>query len=298
MLDNEAIRSAPISDATLRLSSRGLGWGPVKMERRDTPPAQYAFPEGARKHQIFVSLSSGRARCARGGTITQIEAQPGTVIVQPAGMPVTWCIETRLSFAVLLLDPDFLAQVARGCPNEAEDGIELQAAQRESDLVISNIAGVLSQELMSPQAGSQMYVEALARVLAVHLLRQYKGGAAAPAQLRPSQQREHAVPAAVARAVCYLQARFTEDVTLDELARAACCSPFHLSRRFKRATGMTPFQYLVRLRVDHARHLVSAGAGERSLADVARAAGFADQSHLTRQMKKVLGVTPGMLRAA
>lgn len=164
--------------------------------------------------------------------------------------------------------------------------------------MISNIAGVLSQELMSPQAGSQMYVEALARVLAVHLLRQYKGGAAAPAQLRASQQRERAVPAAVARAVCYLQARFTEDVTLDELARAACCSPFHLSRRFKRATGMTPFQYLVRLRVDHARHLVSAGAGERSLADVARAAGFADQSHLTRQMKKVLGVTPGMLRAA
>ena len=296
MLDNAAVRSTPLSDATLRLSSRGLGWGPVKMERRDTPPAQYAFPEGVRKHQIFVSLSSGRARCARGDTITRIEAQPGTVVVQPAGMPATWHIETRLSFAVLLLDPDFFAQVARGCPGEAEGGIELQAAQRETDLVISNIAGVLSQELMSPQAGSQIYVEGLARVLAVHLLRHYRSGTA-PALVLPKQP-DRSVPPAVSRAVRYLEAHFTEEVTLDELARAACCSPFYLSRRFKRAIGTTPFQYLVRLRVDHARHLVSAGAGERSLADVARAVGFADQSHLTRQMKRVLGVTPGMLRAA
>jgi AraC family transcriptional regulator len=297
MSDNATLSGTPISDPTLRLSSRGLGWGPLKMERRDTPPARYAFPEGVRRHQVFVSLASGRVRCERAGAVDRIEAHPGTVVVQPAGAPVTWHSETRLSFAVLLLDPDFLRQVARSSLGEIQQRVELQAVKRDSDLVISNIANVLSQELIGAQPGSRMYVESLARVFAVHLLRHYRSGTV-PDQTPSPKAAERPVPPPVSRAVRYLEAHFTEDVTLDELARAAYCSPYYLSRRFKQAIGMTPFQYLVQLRVDHARQLVSAGAGERSLADVARAVGFADQSHLTRQMKRVLGVTPGMLRVA
>jgi len=297
MLDKETARFTPLPEATLRLSSRGRGWGPVKMERRDTPPAQYAFPEGARKHKIFVSLSTGRASCERSGALWQIQAQPGTVVVLPAGMPVTWRTETRLSFAVLLVDPEFLTQVARSLFGEACSDIELPATKRDSDPVISNITGVLSQELVNLQSGSEIYVESLARVLAVHLLRHYRG-ATPSAQPPASNTTKSPVPPSVTRAMRYIQEHFTEDITLEDLARAAYCSPFHLSRRFKRTTGMTPFQHLMQLRVEHARHLVTAGAGEHSLADVARAAGFADQSHLTRQMKRVLGVTPGMLRAA
>jgi AraC-like DNA-binding protein len=53
---------------------------------------------------------------------------------------------------------------------------------------------------------------------------------------------------------------------------------------------------LIEVRLNHARNLLTAGAGERSLAELAEASGFADQSHLTRHMRRVLGVTPGMLR--
>jgi AraC family transcriptional regulator len=287
----------PESNVTLRLSSRGRGWGPIGLERYDAAPAQYAFPEGRRKHQVFVSLSSGRARYVRGGETRVIEAQPGTVVVQPAGMPVTWHIEMRLSFAVLQLDPAFFLEVAQPVSGKDASEIELVATVRDSEPGISNIVGVLSRELVSPQPGGQLYAEALSRILAVHLLRNYTRsgvGEQAPA----AEEAETPMPAAVARAIRYLQKHLAEEVTLDDLARAAFCSPFHLSRQFKQATGMTPWQYLIQLRVNHARHLVTAGAGERSLADVARAAGFADQSHLTRHMKRLLGVTPGMLRAA
>lgn len=288
---------APESDATLRLSSRGRGWGPIGLERYDAAPARYAFPEGRRRHQVFVSLSSGRARCVRGGEAQVIDAQPGTVVVQPAGMPITWQIETRLSFAVLQLDPAFFLEVAQSVSGKAASGIELLATERDSDPGLSNIVGVLCRELVNPQPGGQLYAEALSRILAVHLLRNYTRGGAVE-QARAPEEADAPMPAAVARAIRYLQKHLTEEVALDDLARAAYCSPFHLSRLFKQATGMTPWQYLIQLRVNHARHLVTAGAGERSLADVARAAGFADQSHLTRHMKRLLGVTPGMLRAA
>ena len=94
----------------------------------------------------------------------------------------------------------------------------------------------------------------------------------------------------------YIQAHFAEDVGLADIANAASVSPYHLSRLFKQVTGVSPHQYLIGVRVNNARELLSAGAGRRSLADVAEAVGFADQSHLTRHVKRLLGVTPRELR--
>jgi AraC family transcriptional regulator len=59
---------------------------------------------------------------------------------------------------------------------------------------------------------------------------------------------------------------------------------------------VSPHQYLIQVRVNNARALLMAGAGKRSVAAVAEAVGFADQSHLTRHMKRLLGVTPGEVR--
>jgi AraC family transcriptional regulator len=73
-------------------------------------------------------------------------------------------------------------------------------------------------------------------------------------------------------------------------------SPFHLARLFKQRLGVSPHRYLVQVRVDNARWLLSAGSGARSLAEIASAVGFADQSHLTRHFKRVTGMTPSQMR--
>jgi AraC family transcriptional regulator len=85
-------------------------------------------------------------------------------------------------------------------------------------------------------------------------------------------------------------------VSLADIAGAAHLSPYHLTRVFKKATGISPHQYLVQVRVNSARSLLTAGAGDRSLAEIAAAVGFADQSHLTRHFKRMLGITPKQLR--
>jgi len=73
-------------------------------------------------------------------------------------------------------------------------------------------------------------------------------------------------------------------------------SPFHLARLFKQVLGVSPHQYLIQVRVNSARSLLSAGSGERSLAEIAAAVGFADQSHLTRHFKRITGITPRQFR--
>ena len=89
------------------------------------------------------------------------------------------------------------------------------------------------------------------------------------------------------------RARLAETITLDELARRFDCTPFHLIRFFKKASGLSPYAYLLRLRLERARELILQG---RPLSDAALASGFADQSHLTRRFKSLYGIPPGEYR--
>lgn len=99
----------------------------------------------------------------------------------------------------------------------------------------------------------------------------------------------------VGRVCDFLDAHHAEDVDLETLATIAGCTRFHLIRSFRRTLGVTPHAWLVDRRVRTARTQLA--AGDRP-AEVATAAGFADQSHLTRAFKARTGVTPGVFRAA
>lgn len=87
----------------------------------------------------------------------------------------------------------------------------------------------------------------------------------------------------------YMDDRLDGVVTLDELARVAGRDRWSLSRDFRASYGTSPYRYLTLRRLDLARRLMLAG---QSLADCAVHAGFADQSHLTRQFAQAFGVTP------
>jgi AraC family transcriptional regulator len=89
---------------------------------------------------------------------------------------------------------------------------------------------------------------------------------------------------------------YARELSLTDIAGAVHLSSFHLARLFKQSLGVSPHQYLIQLRVNSARWLLSAGSGERSLAEVASAVGFADQSHLARHFKRVTGLTPRQFR--
>lgn len=112
-----------------------------------------------------------------------------------------------------------------------------------------------------------------------------------------SEEKRHARP--LSPAIAKVRECLNDDpvapVTLVDLARLADISPEHLSRRFRAETGLSPFQFLTSLRVRAARERIAGGDG---LAEAALAAGFADQSHMTRWFKRSYGITPGMFAAS
>jgi AraC-like DNA-binding protein len=100
----------------------------------------------------------------------------------------------------------------------------------------------------------------------------------------------------VRAAVELAHARFPHPTRVSELAAAAGMSTDRLERAMRRALGLSPKQYLVRLRAERAAQLLA--ADERPIAQVAAECGYYDQSQLTRQLRAQLGMTPAEYRAA
>jgi AraC-like DNA-binding protein len=92
---------------------------------------------------------------------------------------------------------------------------------------------------------------------------------------------------AVERAKAYLNERFNELVSLDDLAAVARVSRFHLVHAFTKETRLAPHAYQMHIRVERARGLLQRGM---SAAGAAASVGFADQSHFTRCFKRVMRV--------
>lgn len=100
---------------------------------------------------------------------------------------------------------------------------------------------------------------------------------------------------AVRRVIGVMRERSADRLRLEDLSASLGVSPFQLIALFKRTVGMTPYTYLIQVRLDEARRHLAAG---RSIAHAAAASGFYDQSALTRHFKRSYGITPLQFMAA
>lgn len=133
----------------------------------------------------------------------------------------------------------------------------------------------------------------LARDSALQALLQIVLGHLSPSLVQESGFRR--APASMSAVRDYLHANANNDVSLSEL-----CGISGLGRRqtidaFKRHFGLPPHAYHLILKVNSAKRLLIAGV---STAEVAATVGFADQSHLTRHFRAIVGATPGAYKTA
>ncbi|HKP39243.1 MAG TPA: AraC family transcriptional regulator [Pyrinomonadaceae bacterium] len=87
----------------------------------------------------------------------------------------------------------------------------------------------------------------------------------------------------------YLRDHYAENVSLSQLTSLTNLSPFYLLRVFRNRAGFPPHEYQTQVRIAHARRLIRTGT---PLSQAAIETGFFDQSHLSRNFKRIVGVTP------
>lgn len=106
----------------------------------------------------------------------------------------------------------------------------------------------------------------------------------------PAEQPARKEPRHIKKIRDYLKSHYAENVTLSQLTSITNLSPFYLLRVFHHRVGFPPHEYQTQVRIAHARKLLLEG---KPISHVAQETGFCDQSHLSRNFKRIVGMTPG-----
>lgn len=261
-------------------TSDSLGWSGVRALHYADPAETGEFASGSDR-LLVVLVTGGRYRIEsrHGKSWLGASYRPGSVgVTAPGTMSVLRWRSTSaepMESVHLHLDP-----VAAG-------GARFPDALTVQDEYVSASTRALSRALAS--GAPALYAESVAQGLAAHLA--YRVGqlpqerAAAPPPLSDAQ---------VARVVEYMRAHLGEDVTVDDLAAVAMVSKFHFIRAFSAATGVTPYRYLRRMRLETA-----AGLLRRTPDAVARIAvlcGYRSSGQFARAFRDEYGVPPQLYR--
>ncbi|MGH2857367.1 MAG: helix-turn-helix transcriptional regulator, partial [Solirubrobacteraceae bacterium] len=201
---------------------------------------------------------------------------------------------SRLRFTVL--DPAIFNRVvtaddAQGRVRELDHRPVSRQAARQLQRAIAYVRGTV---LGAPEAShSPLVLAAAGQYLAASVLHAFPNTAVTN---RPVENDVHVNSGTLRRAVAFIDANPDLDISLTDIARAACATPRTLQLAFRRHLDTTPMAYLRRLRLDHAhQQLLDSGPDDQTtVAHIAANWGFGNPSCFARHYQAAYGETPGV----
>ena len=280
--------SFPIAASSPVVFKRKATWEGIRLEHVRLAAGELPKHRHA-EHVILISLTDGckgELTTASGNGIRGRQTK-GSVGVLPSGLEHKATLDGTSEHLALFVDSKLITRAASDA--SIKSTFEIVERYTRRDPVISSVGMALLAELDSKGLSGRLYVESLANVLAVHLLRYYSNEAV-------GARRYHGGLSAtkLRQVTTFVADNYASEIKLDELARVAGMSSFHFAREFKRTTGTTPHQYLINFRVERAKALLS--ENELPLTEVGLRAGFSHQSHFTRLFRRITGTTPHLYR--
>lgn len=242
------------------------------------------------RHHIIGGVFRGEGTTAVkvGGKQHSVRSRSGTVIINPRGTDGWWnCTGSPLCSNVFLGE-----ERLQRCADEAGRGgtPELLLDLQIHDPRLFTILGLIAQESAVEDNLSKLYMEQLVDLLCLDLLRRH---VAFP--LAGRDHRGGLSPSQVRRVTDYMEGHLGEDIRLQALADLVGRSRFHFCRAFKQATGRTPHQALMKLRIRRARQLLA--DPRLTITEIALAVGYQTPSSFTLAFRTATGETPTLYRA-
>ncbi len=246
---------------------------------------------------LLVMVLAGSARIEErvaGGEWQSAEVEAGDFFLTSTTQPYEMRWQTRGgdTFEVihLYLSPALIERVAGELLGKQPTTPAFIDVSGGRDERVRTLLEELRRELAERREPSALFVQGLAQALAVHLMRTYRDE-------RTAGRRSNALQAyKLHRVIELMNQQLAEDFSLAALAEAAQLSKYHFSRLFKRATGLTPSHYFIRLRMARARQLLL--ETDLSVIAIGLEVGYFSASHFSQIFRREVGVTPSAYRGS
>ncbi|MDB5653234.1 MAG: hypothetical protein JWQ94_847 [Tardiphaga sp.] len=191
-----------------------------------------------------------------------------------------WNVGPTLDYTVVFLNPSLVDERLREVISAPTIGFEHDSLARG--------LSELCREAVAPDNVFEMMAEGWAIQALAHISR-INGGEAARAAAKGGL-----AGCCLRRLEDFVRANLAEPICLDELATIAGLSKRHFLRAFQESIGVSPYQYVLALRIDEAKALLSRSA--ETMTEIALATGFGHAQHFSTSFRKATGETPSSFR--
>ena len=173
----------------------------------------------------------------------------------------------------------------KAASDDASDKVELRHELRLVDQRLAALTAAVNAERIAGFPSGQPFLDSVEQAMASALVdgygarqcsaRKYRGGLG-PARLRKIRE--------------FVCANMEEELRLREMAQSVGLSTTHFSQMFRRSTGESPHQFVLRQRIERGKQMLRAAEGR--ILDIAIACGFKTQQHFARVFRKLCGASP------
>lgn len=243
-----------------------------ELSERVYPPG-FRTPRHAHKRALFCFVMAGNYTEEYGGRTR--ECKSSTLLFHPPDeLHAEQFHDAGGRSFIIEMEPGWLAQVGQRL-NVADNSADFESG------VFEMLARRLYREFAQPDCASPLIIEGLMMEMLGETVR------------RPATER-HKPPRWLLLARELIHARFTENLSLAEVAGNVGVHPVYLAQTFHKIYQCTIGDYVRRLRIEYACHELAASG--RPIVEIALAAGFCDQSHFARTFKRAIGTAPSQYR--
>jgi len=272
-------------------ASKGPAWRDVQLSVFSLPPVAEVFTMPAVTEPFIVWITSGEAEAQErenNGPWVRSHLKKDSLFLTAAGAPYDfrWRTLTPKPFEVVLvlLSLPLFNEALEDVFGANAEHARLRDVSGFEDPHLIPLLQKLREEAMRPSA-SRLFVRGIAQAIAIHLARNY---VALTEALRGETS---SLPGFKLRRITdWMAEHMAEEFSLARLAEQAGMSEFHFNRLFKRATGVPPSQYQIKLRMDAARRLLR--ETKKSVITIAIEVGYSNPSHFARLFRKETGLSP------
>ncbi len=292
-----SLRCREALPSTTVATSLECGWTSVLVEHHRVEPRYEPFETSPTPDQTIVVMTRGEQDLAsfNAGLWRHAVYRPGTIGMTPGGDIDRLCRRPRGTPAPfekinLYIPQRFFRDAAeqyRRAGHRRQDR-PLRALAFQDPMIAETVATLLR----GMEAGApDLYAEAATQWLATHLLAAHGRGIGLEDRRLPGTITDKRL----ARVLDAMSARFAEPLSLGDLAAEAGVSKFHFTRLFRAATGLTPHGFLVELRLDAGRALLT--TTDLSVAVIAARCGFARAAYFGTAFTRRFGAAPTAFRS-
>ena len=274
--------------ATMTECSQKAGWRSLLLRAYDDPPVVEPFTTPPTGDPLIVLVTKGTCKVEGlyRGKWQNANYGPGSLGMTAPGEEVTlrWRGDSPHSTLQLHLPAESILRCHEDVVGRGSVSPRFPNALSHDDPLLQQV--VLGVAAKLREGAPEIYADSVAQFLTMHMLVRHAGHEITKACARDEARM---------RRVCdYINEHLAEEVSLQDLAKVAYVSRFHLIRIFKQTCGETPYQRLTRLRIQRAQRLLA--TCDTPITQIALECGSTNQTHFAAAFRRLVGLSPRAYR--